>query len=152
MAMCPCHGLMYVGHGEVALPSLLVDPVEATVVLPELPPQLSPLLLFLLPLPPLWLLLFFVPIVVIVRRSRQRGRLRLRSQRRSAGVERRRSNGRPNGVQVDLLQKEVIANFKKVRERRGAPDDGLEVLKALIKAAKDVEDEDPVINERPQVG
>jgi hypothetical protein len=48
----PLHGLTYVGHGEVALPSLLVDPVEATVVLPELPPRSSPLLLFLSPLPP----------------------------------------------------------------------------------------------------
>jgi hypothetical protein len=38
----------------------------------------------------------------------------LRSQRHSAGVECRRSSGWPNGVQVDLLQKEVIANFKKV--------------------------------------
>jgi hypothetical protein len=32
---------------------------------------------------------------------------------------------------VDLLQKEVISNFKKVLERR-APDDGLEVLEALV--------------------
>jgi hypothetical protein len=53
---------------------------------------------------------------------------------------------------VDLLQKEVIANFKKVQERRGAPDDGPEVLKALVEAAKDVEDEDPVIDGQPQVG
>jgi hypothetical protein len=33
---------------------------------------------------------------------------------------------------VDLLQKEVIMNFKKVREWRGALDDGLEVLEALV--------------------
>jgi hypothetical protein len=45
---------------------------------------------------------------------------------------------------VDLLQKEVIVNFKKVRERRGALDDGPEVLEALVEATKDVEDEDPV--------
>jgi hypothetical protein len=53
---------------------------------------------------------------------------------------------------VDLLHKEVIANFlnfKKVRERRGAPDDDPEVLEALVEAAKDVEDENPVIDSRP---
>jgi hypothetical protein len=43
MVMCPCHRLTYVGHGEVALPSLLVDLVEAVVVLPELPPRPPPL-------------------------------------------------------------------------------------------------------------
>jgi hypothetical protein len=48
---------MYIGHGEVALPSLLVDPVEAAMVLPELPPRPSPLLLFLPPLQ--WLLFLF---------------------------------------------------------------------------------------------
>jgi hypothetical protein len=58
--------------------------------------------------------------------------LRLRSRRHSAGVECRRSSGRPNGVLVDLLQKEVIANFKKVREQRGVPDDGPEVLEVLV--------------------
>jgi hypothetical protein len=62
LVMCPCHGLMYVGHGDVALLSLLVDPVEAAVVLPELPPWPPPLLLFLPslppPLPPLRRLLF----------------------------------------------------------------------------------------------
>jgi hypothetical protein len=53
--MCSCHWLMYVSYGEVALPSVLVDPVEAAVVLPELPPRLPPLLLFLPSLPPsLW--------------------------------------------------------------------------------------------------
>jgi hypothetical protein len=60
MVMCPCHGLMYDDHREVALPLLLVDPVEAIVVLPELPPRLSPSLLFLPPLLPLlWLLFLF---------------------------------------------------------------------------------------------
>jgi hypothetical protein len=47
---------------------------------------------------------------------------------------------------VDLLQKEVIVNFKKVWERRGAPDDGPEVLEALVEAARDVEDKDSVID------
>jgi hypothetical protein len=47
---------------------------------------------------------------------------------------------------VDLLQKEVIANFEKIRERRGVPDDGPEVLEVLVEAMKDVEDEDPVID------
>jgi hypothetical protein len=93
-----------------------------------------------------------VLVVVIVGRSRRCGRLWLRSRRRSAGVERRRSSGRPSGVQVDLLQKEVITNFKKVQERRGASDDGPEVLEALVEATKDVEDEDPVVDGRPQVG
>jgi hypothetical protein len=64
MAMCPYHGLTYVSHGEVALSSLLVDPVEATVVLPELPLWPPPLLLFLSSLPPplsplRWLLFLF---------------------------------------------------------------------------------------------
>jgi hypothetical protein len=58
--------------------------------------------------------------------------LRLRSQRHSAGVERRRSSGRPGGVQVDLLQKEVITNFKKVQERRGAPNDDPKELEELV--------------------
>jgi hypothetical protein len=60
MIMCPCHGLTYVDHGEVALPSVLVDPVEAAVVLPELPQRPPSLLLFLPPLRQLflfWLLL-----------------------------------------------------------------------------------------------
>jgi hypothetical protein len=52
MVMCPYHGLTYVSHGKVALPSLLVDPVEAAVVLPEFPPRPPPLLLFLPSLPP----------------------------------------------------------------------------------------------------
>jgi hypothetical protein len=53
---------------------------------------------------------------------------------------------------VDLLQKEVIVNFKKVREQWGASDDGPEVLEALVEAAKDVEYEDPIVDGRPQVG
>jgi hypothetical protein len=67
--MCPCHELTYVGRGEVALPSLLVDQVEATVVLPELPPWPPPLLLFLpsLPpsLPPLRRLLFLFQLLLL---------------------------------------------------------------------------------------
>jgi hypothetical protein len=90
-------------------------------------------------------------VVVAVGRSRWHGRLRLRSRRRSASVERRRSCGRPNSVQVNLLQ-EVIVNFKKLRERRGASDDGPKVLEALVEAVNDVEYEDPVVDERPQVG
>jgi hypothetical protein len=50
---------------------------------------------------------------------------------------------------VDLLQK-VIMNFKKVKERRGALDDGPEVLEALVEATKDIEDKDPVIDGRPR--
>jgi hypothetical protein len=150
MAMCPCHGLTYVDHGEVALPSLLVDPVETAVVLPELPPQPPPLLMFLPPLPTP-LPLFRLLLLLGGRNGTEGGRLQLRSRRRSAGVERRRSSEQPSGVQVDL-PKEVIVNFKKVRERRGAPDDGPEVLEALVEAAKDVEGEDPVIDGRPQVG
>jgi hypothetical protein len=64
--MCPCHELTYVGHGEVALPSLLVDPVEAAVVLPELPPRPPLLLLFLPPLPPLRQLLFLFRLLLLL--------------------------------------------------------------------------------------
>jgi hypothetical protein len=64
MAICPCYGSTYIGHGEVALTSVLVDPVEAAVVLPELPPRPPPLLLFMpplpLPLPPLQQLLLLL--------------------------------------------------------------------------------------------
>jgi hypothetical protein len=44
-----------------------------------------------------------VPVVAADGRSRRRGRLWLRSRRRSDGVERRRSSERLSGVQVDLL-------------------------------------------------
>jgi hypothetical protein len=37
-------------------------------------------------------------------------------------------------------------NFEDVWERRGMLDDGAEVLEALDEVAKDVEDEDPVID------
>jgi hypothetical protein len=33
MAMCPCHGFTYVGHGGGSQPSLVVAPLEAVVVL-----------------------------------------------------------------------------------------------------------------------
>jgi hypothetical protein len=56
MAMCPCHGLTYVGQ-EVPLSSLLVVLTGDTMVLPEFPPRLSPLLLFMSLLPPSWPLL-----------------------------------------------------------------------------------------------
>jgi hypothetical protein len=52
-----CGQETYVGHGEVALPSLLVDPMEVAVVLPELPPRPPLMLLFLPPLRRLLLLL-----------------------------------------------------------------------------------------------
>jgi hypothetical protein len=58
IAVCPCHGLMNVGHGGVPLLSLLVGPEGAAVVEPELPPRLLPLLLFLSLLPLLRQLLF----------------------------------------------------------------------------------------------
>jgi hypothetical protein len=70
MAMCPYHGLTYVSHEEVALSSVLVDPVEALVVLPELPPRPPPLLPFLpllpLPLPPLQRLLFLFMLLLLL--------------------------------------------------------------------------------------
>jgi hypothetical protein len=65
MAMCPCDGLTYVGHGEVALPSLLVDPMEAAVVLPELPPRPAPVLL-LSPLSPLRRLFFLFRLLLLL--------------------------------------------------------------------------------------
>jgi hypothetical protein len=62
---------------------------------------------------------------------------------------------------VDLFQKEVLMNFKKDWEWRGASDDGLEVLKAsddglvvleaLVEATEDVEEEDPIIDRGPPV-
>jgi hypothetical protein len=64
MAICLCYGSTYIRHGEVALTSVLVDPVEAAVVLPELPTRPPPLLLFVpplpLPLPPLRRLLLLL--------------------------------------------------------------------------------------------
>jgi hypothetical protein len=90
-----------------------------------------------------------VLVVLAVGRSGWCKRLRLRSWRCSAGVEHCRSSRWPSGVQVDLFQKVVIINFKKVQERRGAPDDGHEVLEVLVEAMMDVEDEDLVINGRP---
>jgi hypothetical protein len=48
----------YINHNVVTLPSLPVELVEATVVFVEVPPWLPPLLFFLLPLLPLWRLLF----------------------------------------------------------------------------------------------
>jgi hypothetical protein len=60
--------------------------------------------------------LILVVVVVAVGRLGRCGNLQLRSWWRSAGVEHRRSSGRPSGVHVDLLQKEVITNFKKVWE------------------------------------
>jgi hypothetical protein len=70
MVMCPCHGMMYVDHGEVALPSVLVEPLEATMVLPELPLRPPPMLLFLLSLPPSfsplrWLLFLFLLLLLL---------------------------------------------------------------------------------------
>jgi hypothetical protein len=85
-------------------------------------------------------------LVVVVGWLGQRIRLQLRSRRHSVGVERCRSSRWPSGVYVDHLQKEVKVNFKKVQERRGAPNDGPKVLDALVKTAKDVADEDPVAN------
>jgi hypothetical protein len=65
--MCPCHGLMYIGHGEVALPSVLVDPVAAAVVLAELQPRPPALLLCLPPLPlPLQRLLFSFRLLLLL--------------------------------------------------------------------------------------
>jgi hypothetical protein len=155
MMMCPYHRLMYVGHGEVALPSLLVDLVEATVghggvarVTTTATTAAVVLAVVATVVAASVAVVVLVPVVAVGRLGR-RGKLWLRSRRRSVGVERRRSSGRANGVQVDLLQKKAITNFKKVREQRGAPDDGPEVLEALVEAAKDVEDEDPVVDGRP---
>jgi hypothetical protein len=47
---------------------------------------------------------------------------------------------------VDLLQKKVITNFKKVREWRGASDGGPKMLETLVEAVKDVEDKDPIVD------
>jgi hypothetical protein len=55
--------------------------------------------------------------IVVVGWTGRCGILWLRIWRRSASVERHRSNGSPGGVQVNLFQKEVIPNFKEVQER-----------------------------------
>jgi hypothetical protein len=54
MAMCPCDGFTYVGHGGGPQPSLVVVPWETTVVL-----------LFLPPLPPLRRLLFLCRLLLL---------------------------------------------------------------------------------------
>jgi hypothetical protein len=54
-------------------------------------------------IPAIAAIVVLVLIFVVVGWSGQRRRLRLRSQRHSAGVERGRSSGWPSGVQVDLL-------------------------------------------------
>jgi hypothetical protein len=53
---------------------------------------------------------------------------------------------------VELLQDQVISNLQEGREWRVAPYDGAEVLKPRVQAAEDVEDEDPVVDRRPEVG
>jgi hypothetical protein len=87
-----------------------------------------------------------VSVVDAIGWSGRHERLLLRSLRNSAGVEHRRSSGRPHGVQVDLIQNKVIVNFNKVQQRRGASDDGPEMLEMLVEATKDVEDEDSFID------
>jgi hypothetical protein len=87
--------------------------------------------------------------VVVVGWTGWRGNLFLGSRRRSAGVEHRRSSRWSDGVQVNLLQQEVIPNFKEFWERRGMLDDGHKVFEALVEATEDVEDEDSVVDRRP---
>jgi hypothetical protein len=99
MAMFPYHWLTYVGDGEVALSSLLVDPVEAVAVLPKLPPQPA----VFATVAAIEVVVVLVPVVVAVGQSGRHGMLQLRSWRCSTGVECRRSSRRPSGVQVDLL-------------------------------------------------
>jgi hypothetical protein len=53
---------------------------------------------------------------------------------------------------MELLQDQVIPNLQEGREWRVAPYDGAEVLKPRVQAAKDVEDEDSVVDRRPEVG
>jgi hypothetical protein len=52
MAMCPCDGFTYIGHGGGPRPSLVVVPWETTVVLLEVLPPRFPPLSFLPPLQP----------------------------------------------------------------------------------------------------
>jgi hypothetical protein len=53
---------------------------------------------------------------------------------------------------VELLQDQVIPNLQEGQEWRVAPYDGAEVLKPRVQAAEDVEDEDSVVDRRPEVG
>jgi hypothetical protein len=82
----------------------------------------------------------------------QRGGRRPGSRRRWVGVERRGISRWTRAIQVELLQDQVIPNLQEGREWRVAPYDGAEVLKPWVQAAEDVEDEDPVIDRRPEVG
>jgi hypothetical protein len=88
-------------------------------------------------------------VVAVARRARRRRGRRLWSGRHAVEVERCRSSNWTGGVQVDLLQEEIIPNFEEVRERRVASDDGSDMLEALIESSKDVEDEDPVVDRCP---
>jgi hypothetical protein len=92
-----------------------------------------------------------VVVAFIGRAKRRRGRL-LWSVGRVVGVERCRSNSQSGGVQVDFLHKKIISNLEEVRKRRVALNDGPNMLEALVEAAEDVEDEDPIVDRRPQIG
>jgi hypothetical protein len=79
-------------------------------------------------------------------RARQPGRRWLGHRGCNVGVEHRRGSQRSGTVHVKLLQKQIILNFEEVWKRRVSPNDGADVLEALVHPPKDVEDEDPVIN------
>jgi hypothetical protein len=52
---------------------------------------------------------------------------------------------------VKLLQEQIISNFEEVRKRRVAPNDAVHVFEALVQPPKDIEGEDPVVNECAEV-
>jgi hypothetical protein len=53
---------------------------------------------------------------------------------------------------VELLQDQVIPNLQEGREWRIVPYEGVEVLKPRVQATEDVEDEDRVVDRRPEIG
>jgi hypothetical protein len=53
---------------------------------------------------------------------------------------------------VELVQDQVISNLQEGREWRVTPYYGVEVLKPRVQTVEDVEDEDPIVDRRPEVG
>jgi hypothetical protein len=90
-------------------------------------------------------------VVVVVILARYQGQWQW-SRLHTVEVECHRSSNRVKGVQVDFLHEKIIPNFEEVREQWVAPNDGPNMLKALVETVEDVEDKDLVIDKRPQIG
>jgi hypothetical protein len=53
---------------------------------------------------------------------------------------------------VNFLQEKINMNIEEVREQRVVPNDGPNMLEALVETTEYVEDEDPVVDKQPQIG